>query len=182
MASILARAFAQDPFFDWLVARDQVRDVRRRNFFKGLLDVMARTQGEIWTDDAHRCAAVWFRPGQWRAGPITQLWMLPYFLRSTGLRSSWKKFLGLNSLESRHPKQPHCYLLTIGVRPPYQGRGYGRALLEPLLQSCDSEGVPAYLETATEINIRIYARYGFTVMDQFNLPFDGPKIWTMWRE
>ena len=58
----------------------------------------------------------------------------------------------------------------------------GSASMRPVLEHCDTEGVPAYLESSKERNVPFYRRHGFEVVREVSLPDSGPKIWTMWRE
>jgi hypothetical protein len=51
-----------------------------------------------------------------------------------------------------------------------------------VLERCDRDGVPAYLESSKERNVVLYERHGFRVVEQLRLPKDGPPIWRMWRE
>lgn len=59
--------------------------------------------------------------------------------------------------EAHHPDEPHWYLATLGTDPSAQGRGIGSALLADVLERCDREATPAYLETETEANVAFYA-------------------------
>lgn len=60
-----------------------------------------------------------------------------------------------------HPKEPHWYLPLAGVDPVYQRRGLGSALLRHVLEQCDRDGLPAYLEATSPLNVRLYERHGF---------------------
>ena len=53
--------------------------------------------------------------------------------------------------------------------------------MQPVLELCERDGVPAYLESSKERNIDFYARFGFRVRDEVKLPA-GPKMWPMWRD
>jgi len=78
-----------------------------------------------------------------------------------------------------HPEEPHWYLTVVGVDPPLQGQGVGRALVEAFLERVDREAQPAYLETDREENVAFYARSGFevaTTLDVLGIP-----VWCMWR-
>ena len=66
--------------------------------------------------------------------------------------------------------------------PDRQGRGFGSHLMQPVLERCDADGTPAYLETDTERNVQLYERHGFKVTEEFPLPGGGPPVWLMWRE
>ncbi len=60
------------------------------------------------------------------------------------------------------------------------GRGFGSSLMAPVLERCDRDGVPAYLEATSERNKQLYLRHSFEVTDEVPLP-DGPTMWPMWR-
>ncbi len=51
----------------------------------------------------------------------------------------------------------------------------------PALARCDAEALPAYLETATEANIALYAAFGFVVTHEWTV-WKGPRCWSMLRE
>jgi hypothetical protein len=49
------------------------------------------------------------------------------------------------------------------------------------LQSCDANGVPAYLENSNERNTAFYTQFGFHPTDELRL-LNGPPLWLMWRD
>jgi GNAT superfamily N-acetyltransferase len=62
-----------------------------------------------------------------------------------------------------------------------QGKGIGTALMRPILERCDSDGMPAYLEASSTRNRACYLRQGFEVTEEFTFPNGGPVSWRMWR-
>ncbi|MGW0496566.1 GNAT family N-acetyltransferase [Streptomyces sp. NPDC003007] len=82
-----------------------------------------------------------------------------------------------------HPTgRAHEYLWMIGVAPGRQGEGHGTALIEEVLDRCDREGLPAYLEASSARSRKLYERLGFEPAGPaLDLP-DGPAMWPMWRE
>jgi len=44
---------------------------------------------------------------------------------------------------------------------------------------CNERSIPAFLETATEANLGYYGQHGFKVIEDYVLPQNGPKVWTM---
>ena len=54
-------------------------------------------------------------------------------------------------------------------------------MLAPVLARCDTEGLPAYLETQKEENIAYYARHRFDVVRKLELE-PCPPVWTLLRE
>ncbi|MGW9026385.1 GNAT family N-acetyltransferase [Streptomyces sp. NPDC055722] len=82
-----------------------------------------------------------------------------------------------------HPtERAHEYLWMIGVAPGHQGEGLGTALIQHVLDRCDREGLPAYLEASSARSTRLYERLGFAYTGRtLDIP-DGPKMWPMWRD
>jgi GNAT superfamily N-acetyltransferase len=76
-----------------------------------------------------------------------------------GLRESL--YSVMEQMGRHHPIVPHWYLPLIGVEPVHQGLGLGYALMQPILQRCDAEGLPAYLESTNPRNIPFYERLRF---------------------
>ncbi|MFL5295056.1 MAG: GNAT family N-acetyltransferase [Phenylobacterium sp.] len=83
-------------------------------------------------------------------------------------------------MQAFHPDEPHWYLSMLGVDPARQGRGLGSALLRHTLAICDSEGLPAYLESSNPKNVPLYERFGFEVIGQIQ-PADFPGLTPMLR-
>ena len=87
----------------------------------------------------------------------------------------------MNTAARVHPREPHWYLFAVGFVPEATGQGRGTALLEPVLERCDSERVPAYLEASTADNARLYGRLGFEPREELEL-LPGLRVRPMWRE
>jgi len=81
-----------------------------------------------------------------------------------------------------HPRNPHWYLQAVGSVPEAQGRGLGARVLEPLLTTCDTEGLPAYLESSNPRNLAFYRRLGFEITGEITSPDDEVSLTQMWRE
>jgi GNAT superfamily N-acetyltransferase len=88
----------------------------------------------------------------------------------------------VRAIEQVHPPEPHWYLALVGTEPAHQNHGVGAALLAPVLERCDRDFTPAYLESSKEDNLSFYMRLGFEVTKPVDLPSGGPRIWPMWRE
>jgi hypothetical protein len=50
-----------------------------------------------------------------------------------------------------------------------------------VLDRCDDDHIPAYLEANANHNRRLYERLGFETKSRVDLPH-GPPMWGMWRE
>jgi len=76
----------------------------------------------------------------------------------------------------------HWYLQTLGVEPAHQGKGYGSLLMEYMLEKIDNTNpLPIFLETSTEINVKFYKRFGFEVMREEIIPDTGVYQWYLLR-
>lgn len=175
LAEALARAFHDDPITFFAHPRESSRHRRSRFFFAGRARTLIPHELS-WCDEERLGAALWAPPDAWHPPAGEQVRML----RLVNRRSPWLA-AGFARMERRHPREPHYYLSTLGVAPEAQGRGLGSALLAPMLERCDAEGVPAYLESSKERNIAFYGRHGFRVTEEIRFP-RGPKLWLMWRD
>jgi len=181
LARSLAAAFMDDPVSMWAGPSERLRPRMLRRFFAAMLGARLR-DGFVHTDRARSGAALWAPPGTWRTTPRQDLRIATAFAHPRHWARAPLVARGLLGLERLHPKKPpHFYLAVLGVVPKAQGQGLGSRLLQPVLEICDSDGVPAYLESSKESNIAFYARHGFRVTREISLP-RGPTMWAMWRE
>jgi ribosomal protein S18 acetylase RimI-like enzyme len=180
LAAMLGRAFADDPFYHWLLRSPATRDRYATRFFVWQLRrLLAQEQVTMTSDGA--AVALWALPGRWRESAREALVLF------AGVAPAMVRYMpsvvrGLNQVDRRHPTEPHLYLALLGCDPPLQGQGRGGAALAPGLALADGEGLPAYLETSKERNLAFYARFGFRVVDEVHMPRGGPTLWLMWRE
>jgi ribosomal protein S18 acetylase RimI-like enzyme len=180
VAESLARAFDGDPVLGYIIpTRNQYRRMRR--LFELELRHLALPLGEAYTTEGPVMgAALWAPPGRWKTPPAAMVRMAPAFLRVLGTRVRAAIKL-MNTVERKHPKEHHYYLSTLGTEPDFQRKGVGSALMRPVLDRCDNEGVPAYLESSKEANVPYYGHHGFEVTEMVTVP-GGPPLWLMWRE
>lgn len=62
------------------------------------------------------------------------------------------------------PEVPHSHLGPLGVDAQMRGHGIGSQILVEYCRRLDEAKTVGYLETETEDNVRLYARFGFTVV------------------
>jgi len=180
VAKALARAFHDDPLIGRWIFQDESRRMRRlgRGFELYMRRIWLR-HDECYTTDRLIGGVMWMPPGTWRANMLQQLWLLPPLAAALG-RDLPRLMRLLNAFEEKHPHDSHYYLPAIGVEPEWQGRGFGAALLRPILERCDRERVPAYLEASSPRNRALYERNGFEVVEEMTVR-DSPPFWRMWR-
>jgi GNAT superfamily N-acetyltransferase len=182
MAETLALAFEDDPVWgQWMFANRPDRLAGMTSLFHILVEAGLRS-GHLYTTSGLEAAAHWVPPdvallddaqsevfGEAAAGVL-------------GRADTDRVFGGMAVLRAVHPGDiPHFYLPTLGVRPASQGKGYGAMLLQRVLQTCDADGFPAYLESSNRRNDPLYERHGFRAIETVELP-DGPLVVAMWRD
>lgn len=181
LASVLTDAFLDDPVFGWFFRREAGRRARIERFFHDAALDATMPHGAVQTIGDVDGGALWLPPGEAHSSLGEQLRMLPGMVRIFR-RETLRALRGMSAMEAVHPHEPHWYLWLLGIAPSQQGRGLGSALLEPMLDRCDADGTPAYLEATSERNRDLYLRHGFEVTGMLELPASGPPLWLMWRD
>jgi ribosomal protein S18 acetylase RimI-like enzyme len=181
LARMLVRAYMDDPIAGWMCPSQDLRARTLAGMYSARLRQML-THRAIWANPECTSAAVWLPPRCPKTplrpnGALLRCLLDPRLLARAPLLA-----LGLRSIDRAHPNDPpHWYLSLLGTDPDAQGRGLGSAVLEPVLERCDSDGAGAYLESSKPRNLDFYARFGFQVIGELRLPHGGPTMWPMWR-
>ena len=179
--AVLGRAFLEDPVFGWLV-RGADREARLTRMFTTFAQSAARTPGaELLVLPERTAAAIWRPPGGWRSG-------LRDVLRTArplaaAVRGGVLRGLRLESVVERHHLcEPHWYLEALGAVPEARGTGVGPRVVQPVLDRCDAERLPAYLESSNPRNWSFYERLGFVRGTPLPVPPGCPVLLPMRRE
>jgi GNAT superfamily N-acetyltransferase len=177
LAEITADAFRNDPFNEWLFGSFEAMAIT----FRALARHVYTKRGYCYRL-GNQGAAMWLLPG---ASSDLPLAVYPALLHAV-----WRSKSGglkriqatTDAMASHHPKFPHAYLFTIGVRPTAQGKGLGRQLIRPVLEACDRAGIPAYLENSNPDNRGFYGANGFERVGMIH-PIEGcPPLEAMVRQ
>lgn len=174
----LAAAFQDDPFMSWWIPDPVRRRVLLPACFEILVDVHHPLDELYTTGPVPAAGAVWVPPGGQPTAEEAEE-VLGWFAEAAE-ETAERLLVALERMSAQHPAEPHAYLFLLGTRPQRQRHGLGSALLREVLDRCDGEGTPAYLEATSPDNARLYLRHGFEVTGEIPLP-DGPSLWPMWR-
>lgn len=172
-------AFATDPLLRWVWPADERYDACAPAFFGLLLD-LRRVGGEVWTADGGDAVAMWNPPGGLYSTPAEDPWPALHASHTELERQRWATVEAAVSVPAE--AGPHWYLGVLATAPERQRRGLAAAVLAPMLAAADRTGVPAYLETMSQGNLGFYARLGFTVDTEVDLPDGGPRCWLLRRD
>lgn len=177
MVQTLTHAFLDDPFVTWCMPDPDRRRQLLPTFFEIIVDAH-QAYDELWVTDPGTAAAVWVPPG---CQPTDEQAEQVVSTVVEAMEESAERLLcALELMGQHHPEDLHAYLFFMATRPRWQSRGLGSALLREVLDRCDRDGTPAYLEATSPASLRLYQRHGFQVTAEISLP-DGPSLWPMWR-
>jgi ribosomal protein S18 acetylase RimI-like enzyme len=154
--SVLTLAFSADPPTRWVFSDPYDYLTHFPEFVRAL---GGRAFEHDTADSLDGCAAValWLPPG---AGPDEEA-LAGLIQRAVSKNLLGDAFSIFEQMGGYHPAEPHWYLPFIGVDPARQGAGYGSELMKHMLERCDAERTPAYLENSNPRNIPFYERLGF---------------------
>ncbi|MFD3540067.1 GNAT family N-acetyltransferase [Streptomyces sp. NPDC058662] len=182
VAGLLDEAFRDDPVSSWVFPDPEHRAAVHGRFLGVFVDV-ALAEGRIDYAVDGSAAALWLRipAGDPEAEAAED--EVPARMREAADPDNERcELVGRLTGEVHPTAEEHEYLLMIAVTPERQGEGLGSELMRPVLERCDREGVPAYLEASSERSRGLYERLGWEFTgDAVRLP-DGPLMWPMWRK
>jgi ribosomal protein S18 acetylase RimI-like enzyme len=179
--AVLGRAFLEDPVWSWVV-QGRRREPRLRAAFTCFAATVVRTPGcRVLVTPGRTAAALWLPPGGWPASLVEQVRTAPR--SALGLRGGVLRGLRLQAvLDRHHPREPHWYLEALGAVPSARGTGVGGLVVVPVLEACDRDGLPAYLESSNPRNWSFYERLGFVRREPLPVPAGCPPLMPMWRD
>ena len=182
---VLARAFRTDPLQTYILPDVDESEKRSPAMFSAIVRSGVE-RAEVWTTTATAGIAVWRPPA--RGGPeeakhddanVDRLWELIGHAASERLSTF---FAAIEPFHLEAAPEPHWYLEILGVDPAFQGQGIGSALLQPILDRADADGVACYLETVNAKNVPFYVAHGFAVVLEMIEPGSGLRLWTFRRD
>ena len=186
-AAVLSDSFADDGIISCHFAAPRRQRLGYPAFFRSVLhryvgygtvlaarDDAARIVGvSIWAPPRHGKGAI---RGPVRAAASLGLVRL---LFPGGLN---RLLAGLAELDRARPSEPHWYLEFVGVDRAVRAQHIGSALVIPILEQADADGLACVLDTPFPETFPFYRRLGFEVTAERS-PFpDLRPFWTMTRK
>jgi len=154
--SAVALAFVADPLVRWFYPEPDAF----LTHFPRVVDLFggrALDHGAAHSNDDFTATALWLPPG---IHPDED-GLVALFEATVAVDKRDRLFSLLEQMGRYHPDDPCWHLAFIAVDPARQGKGLGSALLAKCLRQCDTDGLPAYLESTNPANLSLYRRHGF---------------------
>lgn len=176
----IVRAFAADPLVRWFFPDDGTY-VQRASTFFGLLFDGRVDDGNVYVAGDGAAVSMWDPPG---GGSIAQAeldrrWDSE-FEPGAGPGERERLEAYEEAANAMMPPETSWYLGVLATDPDRRRRGLASAVIAPVLERADREGLVAFLETGANENLEFYARAGFEVAEEVVLP-DGPTLWGLRR-
>jgi len=179
VAKAQARAFFDDPLQSWALPDASTRLSILEQVFALMSRYSSLPRGESYVDESRSTAAFWVPPGAFEPDAEGAAAMAPILDLIGDANDRFRA--AEDTMRANRPSEAHFYLQGLGTDPPRQGEGLASAAMQPVLDRCDAERIPAYLESTKERNVGFYQGHGFEVVGCTPIPLAGPSLWLMWR-
>jgi ribosomal protein S18 acetylase RimI-like enzyme len=181
-ANLLSRAFLNDPLMVLYLPDPLQRAKYLRYLMLGLLRYCLY-YGEVYTTRQLSGIACWLSPGHTSMNFLGLIWtnvgVIP-------IQLGWQALTGIRKIQPTIDRihkvcipGPHWYLMTLGVEPELQGKGIGTQLIKPKLDQAQVSGIPCYLETMTELDVKFYQKQGFKIVSEKVFSPGELHVWMM---
>ena len=181
MAATLAAAYPDYRWTSWALPEDgrAQRLSRWAELWGGLVPVLG---GTAWVTDDLAAVAAWVAPDAGTPADDLQSVIDRDLPRVFGGRQP--VVLASERLGALgRPDEPHWWLTAVGTRPAARHQGLGTAVLQPVLERCDAERVPAAATVYTSTVVRWLQRSGFAVTHSTRTAVDHElPVWTLVRQ
>lgn len=183
IATILAQSFIDDPCFEFILGENANRFQALNAFFELFVDdVMQR--GEVIVAPEEVGACLWYAAEveifnkQFEQTIVDAVSCISHFAGE----ESGKRYEHLvQKMGEKEPKQTHCEVFFIALKPEARGKGIGQSLLKPVLNYADKNQVSCYLVSSNRRNISFYERHGFDKYCPIEIS-DSYSMTGMWRD
>ena len=165
----LVEAFFDDPITAWMFPDEGERRQGMAAMFEATLKA-GIPAGKVHSLPGGAAVSIWQPPPSGEENLVRRL----CGDRATDILE------GFRLLDEARPSEGR-YLEVLGVHPDEQGRGRGRELMEPQLRALDAEGIPTHLFSSNPRNLTFYARLGYGIVEEVQMP-NGPPLIRMWRD
>lgn len=180
----MARAFVEDPIYHYLLPNEKHYHRRLIWMMRFMLRICARQGVAHQVGSPLQGVAAWLKPGETisfldevKAGVMTA----PLHL---GVISAWRSNNVMAATRKNRTRlasgKDYWYLWQFAVAPESRGKGYGRALLQPVLNEADSTGTDCWLDNSNIANLPIYEAFGFKTAEEYKIQH-GHKLETIWH-
>lgn len=170
IVNILTRSFDSNLSVNYIIRQDRKREQHIRALMDYSFEVCHLFGNVFLSNDKKACALIVY-PDR-KKTTLKSIWLdLRLIFQCVGIGNILKTLKREKLINSAHPKIPFSYLWFIGVAPGDQNNGIGSQLLQSVLEYCDHQGRPVYLETSTVRNLPWYNKFDFQPYHEEDLTY-----------
>jgi GNAT superfamily N-acetyltransferase len=158
-------AFRDDPAFHYFFPSKELYEEHAPVFAGHLFDARVR-HGTVWVADGGAAVSMWDPPAAiaWKQAPLPAETLARLKAYDVVVHATL-------------PPTPFWYLGVLATHPDHAGRRLGRTVMAAGLAAATGAGLPAYLETTNPVNVELYRRAGWDVVE--SLTVDTLPVWVM---
>ena len=180
LAATLAAAYPDYRWTSWAFPEDG-RAQRLHRWAEVCAGLAGVDAGTTWITDGGASVAAWTAPGAPPPAADLQAVLDRDLPKAFGSRHRVVLASELLAAPGK-PAEPHWWLDAVGTRPANRHAGLGAAVLQPVLDRCDADGLPAALSAYTSTAVRWFGRFGFAVTHSTRTAVDHElPVWTRVR-
>jgi hypothetical protein len=184
LRGILSRALRGEPRLAHIIPDEQTREA----VLPWLVASAVRAgeiYGETFIAPAGTAGAIWIQPGGepgFRHILRSELRHLPLTLPKALVRRWLSASAWLERIHQLLAVRPHWFLLALAAETSALTNTTAAAVIAPVLQRADFEGVDCYVETFQESTLPFYEEQGFRIQGSGRITKSGPNFWIMMRK
>ena len=184
---VLTDAFQNDPVWNKIFEGESDFETRFRAFFEVPVRYCMK-YGEVYAPTEDLEGVVAWVPGKYADMTMWRIIRSGAMGAAIRMGSNASKKMGPVFKPVTEDRNEHMagrtflYLLILGVATKLQGIGLGKKLIGAAIEKSEREGIPLYLETETEENVKMYEYFGFQLLKTITLPIVNLPLWEMVRE
>jgi ribosomal protein S18 acetylase RimI-like enzyme len=165
VVKILCGSFQNDPHIKYIVGKKAGAENRYKRIMSYAFE-QAQANGFVDITSDGQAVAIWrkYDSKKMTFSLLIESILFSYYFGFGGM----KRIVEMEKIVQKdYPKEgSFLYLWLIGTLPNSQGKGYGTALLTPILQRCVTNKTAIYLETSVLNNVDYYSKKGFEVYNK----------------
>ncbi|MFX0100903.1 MAG: hypothetical protein ACFFCS_15110 [Candidatus Hodarchaeota archaeon] len=182
-SEVLARAFQNEPIHSVIFADPEKRKKKMPAYFKFLIKYTMK-KGKVLVTSPKIEAVALVLPSKnahvtfWNSltcGAFT-------LIRKMGLKVMDRLMLHdyvFNKIHKKVMTTPHLYLMTMGVEPEYDGKGFGKQLFYHIIEHENPDKLPIYFDTNGETTMLKGVGHGIEILDKTTIPGTNVENWAM---
>ncbi|MFC1956242.1 GNAT family N-acetyltransferase [Chloroflexota bacterium] len=187
VGKVLADAFQHDPLWNKIFEGESDLETRFRAFFEVPVRYCLK-YGDVYAPSENLEGAVAWVSGKYADMTMWRILCSGAMGAAIRMGANASKKMGPVFKPVTEDRNEHMagrtflYLLVVGVATKLQGNGLGKKLIGAAIEKSEREGIPLYLETEIEENVKMYKHFGFQLLKKITLPIVNLPLWEMVRE